>query len=200
MRKLLVAVGIALGAAAAHADNTSFYLGAGVSRDYVSDITYNGVDFARIHGTSWKVFAGMRPVHIFAIEAGYLDLISPTSTAPPPAAQPACPGCPVPRVLPTTGSNNAQAFTGYAVAFLPLPLPFLDVFGKAGVSRWKLSFNSALSPVGQPVAESGTEFAWGLGTQVHFGNFGGRLEYENFKIPSTNGARVVSLDAFLNLY
>jgi len=29
--------------------------------------------------------------------------------------------------------------------------------------------------------------------------FGARLEYENFNIPQTSGARIVSLSVFLNL-
>ncbi len=48
-------------------------------------------------------------------------------------------------------------------------------------------------------SQSGTGFAWGLGTQVHVGNFGGRLEYETFSIPNTSGAHLVSLSAYLNL-
>jgi hypothetical protein len=32
------------------------------------------------------------------------------------------------------------------------------------------------------------------------GNIGARLEYESFRIPSTNGAKIVSLTVFLNLY
>ena len=39
-----------------------------------------------------------------------------------------------------------------------------------------------------------------LGTQVHLGNSGGRLECEKLNIASTNGASVVSLTVFLNLY
>jgi len=39
-----------------------------------------------------------------------------------------------------------------------------------------------------------------VGTQVHVGRIGGRLEYESFRIPNTDGANVVSLSVFLNLY
>ena len=59
-----------------------------------------------------------------------------------------------------------------------------------------------LSPPGGSsyLSDNGTEFAWGVGTQVHVGNFGARLEYEGFRIPNTNGANVVSLTVYLNLY
>lgn len=183
MRRLLLLMTLAFAAGAAHADNGSFYVGAGVSKDKLSDIANQGTNFADIDSTSWKVFAGFRPISVFAVEADYLDLGSQTST-----------------FVTTTTSSNAKAFAGYAVGFLPIPLPFLDLFGKAGLARWKLN-GSAVSPL-LPVSfsTSGTEFAWGVGTQVHVGNFGARLEYENFRIPSTNGANVVSLEAFVNIF
>jgi hypothetical protein len=34
---------------------------------------------------------------------------------------------------------DAKAFAGYGVGFLPLPVPFFDLFAKAGVARWELS-------------------------------------------------------------
>jgi hypothetical protein len=120
-------------------------------------------------------------VSVFAIEADYIDLGSQTST-----------------FVTTTTSSNAKAFAGYAVGFLPIPLPYLDVFGKAGLSRWRLN-GSAASPL-TSFSTSGTEFAWGAGVGVHVGNFGARLEYENFRIPNTNGANVTSLEVFLNLF
>jgi hypothetical protein len=48
-------------------------------------------------------------------------------------------------------------------------------------------------------SNQGTEFAWGLGAQAHIGNIGGRLEYEDFNIPNTNGAKVFTLAFILNL-
>jgi hypothetical protein len=194
MRRLLLAIALALGASAAQADNGSFYLGAGISKDKLSDIVNAGTNFADIDSTSWKVYAGLRPLSVFAIEADYLDLGSQTNRVPPGVGT--CPvgGCPV-------FHSDAKAFAGYAVGFLPIPLPFLDVFGKAGLARWKLN-GSSLSPLAPPssFSNSGTEFAWGVGTQVHVGNFGARLEYENFRIPGTNGANVVSLEVFLNAF
>ena len=183
MRRLLLILALALGASAARADNGFFYVGAGISKDRLSDIVNAGTNFADIDSTSWKAFLGFRPVSVVAVEADYLDLGSQTSS-----------------FVNTSTHSDAKAFAGYAVGFLPIPLPFLDIFGKAGLARWKLN-GSALSPLAPPTSfsNSGTEFAWGLGTQVHVGNIGGRLEYENFRIPGTNGASVVSLAVFLNL-
>ena len=184
MRRLLLGLVLLAGASAADAGNPYFYVGGGISKDKLSDIVNAGTNFADIDNTSWKLFAGLRPVSLFAVEADYLDLGSQTST-----------------FVSTTTRSDAKAFAGYAVGFLPIPLPFLDVFGKAGLARWKLN-GSALSPVSPPssFSNNGTEFAWGVGTQVHVGNFGARLEYENFRIPSTNGADVVSLEVFLNIF
>ena len=50
------------------------------------------------------------------------------------------------------------------------------------------------------LSDNGTQFAWGAGGQVHFGNLGARLEYENFSIRNTSGANLVSLGVFLNLF
>ncbi len=181
MYRLLLVIALALGASAAQADNAYFYVGGGISKDKLSDIVNSGTNFADIDSTSWKLFAGLRPVSVVAIEADYLDLGSQTST-----------------FVTTTTSSNAKAFAGYAVGFLPIPLPFLDVFGKAGLARWRLN-GSGASPL-TSFSTSGTEFAWGAGAAVHVGNFGARLEYENFRIPNTNGAKVTSLEVFLNIF
>jgi hypothetical protein len=187
MRKLMLMAALALGAGVAQADNGFFYLGAGISKNKVSDITNGAANFADIDNTSWKVLAGFRPVSVFAVEADYLNLGSQTNT-----------------FLGGAGNSHsdAKAFAGYAVGFLPIPVPFLDVYGKAGVARWKLNGVSGSGlPPGSFFAFSnqGTEFAWGVGAQAHIGNIGGRLEYENFNIPNTNGAKVFSLAVILNL-
>lgn len=182
MRRFLLVIALVLGAGAAWADDGTFYAGAGISKDKLSDIANQGTNFADIDSTSWKLFAGFRPISAFAIEADYLDLGSQTST-----------------FVTTSTHSDAKAFAGYAVGFLPIPVPYLDVFGKAGLSRVKLN-GSAASPLpAVSFSTSGTEFAWGAGAGVHVGNFGARLEYERFNIPSTSGANVVSLDLYLNI-
>lgn len=187
MRKHLLGLVLALGAAVAHADNGFFYLGAGISRDKVSDITNSGVSFSDINHTSWKALAGFRPISPLAVEVDYMDLGSQTNS-----------------FFGGAGVNHsdAKAFAGYAVGFLPIPVPYLDVYGKAGLARWKLdgTASSAATPGNFfAFSDQGTEFAWGVGTQAHIGNIGGRLEYESFNIPNTNGAKVITLAVILNL-
>ena len=177
MRKLLLLAVLTLAASAAWADDGSFYVGAGISKDKLSDIANQGTNFADIDNTSWKAFAGFRPLSVFAVEADYYDLGSDTNNF-------------------SGTSSHAKAFGAYGVGYLPIPVPFLDVFGKAGLARWKLDGSSPVTSF----SSSGTEFAWGVGAGVHVGNFGARLEYEDFRIPNTNGAKITSLDLYLNIF
>lgn len=181
MRKFLALIALALAAGVAHADNGTFYVGAGIARDNLKDITATASD---LNSTNWKIWAGLRPMSVFAIEADYIDLGSQTISNPA-----------------TSTHVDYKAFAGYAVGYLPIPVPYLDVFGKAGLARWNSSGGSSIP--GGPffsLSDEGTQFAWGIGAQVHVGNFGGRLEYENFSIRNTNGANIVSLSVFLNLF
>jgi hypothetical protein len=173
---------LALGASAARAENGFFYLGAGVVRNSLSDITALG-GLPDLSNTSWKAFGGVRPLNWLAAEMDYIDLGSGSSTT-------------------TSGGSahaDGSALAAYAVGFLPIPLPVVDVYGKAGLARWKLNgdINSLVSP--GSLSTKGTEFAWGIGVQAHISMIGARLEYENFNIPNTSGAKVTSLSVFLNL-
>ena len=183
MRKVLLLLTLALGAGAARADQGMVYLGAGLSNDNLRDIAATN---SNLNSTSWKVWGGVRPISLFAIEADYIDLGSQTVTAPGGVAT----------------HLNYKAFTGYAVGYAPIPIPWVDVFGKVGLARW--NSNGSTSP-GAPaglfsLSDNGTQFAWGIGGQIHAGNFGARLEYENFSIRNTGGANIVSLGVFFNVF
>jgi len=193
MRRLLIVTVLVLSTGIARADNGMLYLGAGITRDTLKDIAATNGD---LDSTNWKVYAGFRPISMLAVEADYIDLGSQTIDSSP---------------SPDYNSTHLQykAFAGYAVGFAPIPVPYLDVFGKIGVARWTLSGgNTAVCGLcantpGRSffsLSDNGTQFAWGVGGQVHVGNFGGRLEYENFNIRNTDGANVISLSVFLNLF
>jgi hypothetical protein len=181
MRKWFTAAVLLAMAGAAHADEGFVYLGAGVTRSSVSDIAAIGT---KLEGTAWKAFGGFRPIKLFAVEADYIDLGSRSS-----------------QYVNTNTNLHYEALAGYAVVFAPIPLPYLDVFGKLGVARWSSSGSATTFPGGSlfSLSGNGTEFAWGVGTQAFFGHFGGRLEYEGFNIPNTSGASVVSLSVILSL-
>jgi hypothetical protein len=186
MRKLLSLL-LALAAGVAQADSPTFYFGAGISRNQLSGISNAGIDYSNISEDSWKVFAGVRPLSFIAGELDYMDMGSGTSTF----------------GNGNTTTSKAKAFAGYAVGFLPIPVPYLDLFAKAGLARYELSGNGTAGGGAVPLlsfSTNGTEFAWGGGAQVHFGNFGARLEYENFNMTNTSGAGIVSLSLMLNFF
>lgn len=186
MRTLLLLTALAFGASVAQADNGSFYLGAGVTSNKVNDIVVQGTAFPDIHSTSLKVFAGFRPIDAFAVEADYFDLGSETVEGP-------CTFCCM-QVCRGLFQSDAKAFAAYALGFLPIPVPYLDIYGKVGIARSKVNTNE----IGSAISNHGTEFAWGLGVQARSSIGGARLEYEDLKIPNTSGAKVASLSVFVS--
>ncbi len=173
MRMLLPALILALAGTAAQAADNGFYLGAGISKAKVNDIFGSGSNLD-IDNTAWKAIAGFRPINLFAVEVNYMDLGSKSRDF----------GI-------TTAHADAKAFSGHALVFLPIPVPFLDLYGKAGLARWDLKGNAGGSLV--RFDESGTEFAWGAGAQLRFGSFAARLEYDNFDIKNTDGVDLYTL-------
>ena len=198
MRRLLLVIALALCASVAQADNGLFYLGAGVTSNHVDSVGVPGIDnyFPKISSTSWQVFIGFRPIKLFAVEADYLDLGSSSNTVQTPLSCADIGSCSV------AWESGAKAFAGYALGFLPIPLPYLDIYGKAGLARYKLNrsitdYNSGGAPIdSRAFPENSTVFTWGAGVQAHIGIIGARLEYEGFDTASTS---VFSLSVFLNL-
>lgn len=135
LRTVLITTALALTTAVAHADS-SVYIGAGVGRGHVSDIYHTGEipglgPFFHIdNATAWDAIIGLRPVQPFAVEATYIDLGSDTYHW-------------------NNGqvSYNAHAAALYAIGFLPLPLPHLEVYGKAGLAQWQLNGKTYISIV-----------------------------------------------------
>ena len=77
----------------------------------------------------------------------------------------------------------------FGVGYLPLPIPFIDVFGKLGVARLQTDVTTFEGPpcaqnTGCPVAtfyrqdESNTRFAYGVGVQSKAWGISFRAEYE----------------------
>jgi hypothetical protein len=171
MRNLLIGATLTLGATAAHAQLPDAYVGAGVSQARLDNILGAGRHFD-LHNTAWKAFVGVKPLPFLGAEANYMDLGSKSGFR--------------------AGHLGAHAFSAFALGFVPLPLPFIDVFGKAGAARWNLTgdTNSSLFALD----DHGTDFAWGGGAQARFGALGLRLEYEQFNVRNTDGVKAVSFD------
>lgn len=178
MRKFLLFPVLALAAAsAAHADDsavTSVYAGAGLMSADVQNIEGSGFN---IDNTSVKALAGVR-LSLIGAEVDYYRLGSDSRN-----------------FYFGNANADARAFAAYAVGYLPLPI--VDFFGKVGVDRWQLSGSSTNASLFQ-FSDSGTQLAWGLGAQEHFGNFMARVEYEHLAISNSDGGRVISLDVAYN--
>jgi opacity protein-like surface antigen len=185
----LVAASLALGASFASAvradDYTAgLYAGASVGVADVRSQGYANVDYYGFDEThaAWKLFGGIRPVEPLGVELDYINFGHPSTGA---------------NYSYTNANVEAQAAALYAVGYLPVPLPFLDVFGKAGVSRLYQD-TTAYYPTS---CESGhlcaqysgiyhqdmwsTAFAYGAGVQAKFGSLAVRAEYE--RISGNNG-------------
>jgi len=179
---------------AALADNPlGFYIGAGVGESQIGNNYnyYNPYGYSgpyRDHDAAWKVIAGLRPIPFVGAELEYIDFGN-------------------------AGGNNGyyngfydygvsahpKATVLYGVGYLPIPLPFLDVYGKLGLAHLQTN-NSYFSPIaGECSAVAGgscssfesrfdeqdNKLAYGAGVQTKFQDFAFRGEYE--RISSTFG-------------
>jgi hypothetical protein len=159
---------------AATAADTGFYVGAGYVRAQVNNVLgTTGYGF-KIDDNAWKAIVGFRPIPPFAVEANYVDLGHQSHGL--------LGGNPY-------GRADARAFDIFGVGLLPLGP--IDLYGKAGGARWTLSADST-GPNNTlfHLDRNGTSFVWGAGIQAHWGPVGGRLEYEHFNMPYTDGARL----------
>jgi hypothetical protein len=170
MRSILVVGALALASGAAQAADNGVFLGAAVTQTNINALTTN-VD---VKDTSYKLILGVRPIDSVGIEVNYLDLGHDRATLGPVAA-----------------SADATAFAGYVVGYVKLPL--LDIYGKIGAARWETRAQLLGGGTSLSLKDSGTDLAYGAGLQARFGSLAGRLEYERFKVGSSNGADLVSL-------
>jgi len=175
MRKLFLASALALFASAAQADDLlGLYAGAGIVRAKMEDVFHTNFAFSN---TSWKLYGGFRPLGFpLGVDVDYVDLGSRTAGT-----------------FKGLAHANSKAFAAYAVGYLPIPVPDIDVYGKAGLARWQFDGNYS-SPSLFSVSENGTDFAWGVGGQVHFlGRFAARLEYEHYNVHEADDVQLYSL-------
>jgi hypothetical protein len=163
----------------ATAADTGLYVGGGYVRAQVNNV-FGTTDYNfKIDDNAYKAIVGFRPIPPFAVEANYVNLGHQSSD--------------LLGGYNPFGHADSRAFDIAGVGFLPLGP--VDLFGKAGGARWTLSGdlqgpNNTLFALNR----SGTSFLWGAGVQAHWGPLGGRLEYEHFQMPDTDGARLFSAD------
>jgi opacity protein-like surface antigen len=134
--------------------------------------------------SAWKVTAGIRPISPLGVELQYIDFGNYSAG------------------LTNTGPGgltevDAKAVTLSALGYLPLPVPFLDIYGKAGVARLHVT-TTEVPPVPYCPDVSGcfastfnisdwsTNFAYGAGVQGKIGALGIRAEYERISASGEN--------------
>jgi opacity protein-like surface antigen len=155
---------------AAHAENElSAYVGAGIGRSQMDIDSQN----ASLHGTGWKAVVGVRALDFLGAEAEYVDL-----------------GRARVNTQYAQLDSRASGPAVFGLAYLPIPIPYLDVFGKAGIAniqqRATLQSNgggsACLPGVGcDGFNRSESEFAWGGGVQVKVAKIAVRAEFEQYR-------------------
>jgi len=160
------------------------YIGAGVGYSTIrsDDPAYGYPGYYNDHETAWKGVIGIRPISLLGVEAEYIDFGQP-------------------------GHHNGNYDVNYygydshprapvlfGVGYLPIPIPYIDIYAKAGVARLKLTLNDyeqtsctnancSYVLVGRSDVTQ-TKFAWGAGvsSKLPFG-FTVRAEYERIASP-----------------
>lgn len=148
-------------------DLIGFYLGGSYGQGTVEVEAFNA-EFSEDHA-AWKVLAGVRPISLLGAELAYLDFGHPSGTAAGFAAD-----------------ASLKGQSAFGMLYLPLPLPVLDVFVKAGVARLDASGTVSSSSGTLSFDETDTKFAAGAGAQLKFGSLAIRAEYERFETDNAN--------------
>ncbi len=102
------------------------YFGAAIGESHVrtakeinGDTNYES-EFDQAH-SAWKVTAGIRPISPLGVELEYIDFGNPSSSTNSGFGE--------------ISRADAKALALFGVGYLPLPAPFLTVYGKFGISR-----------------------------------------------------------------
>jgi opacity protein-like surface antigen len=151
-------LGLAAAPAQAQVPGVDFYIGAGIGQSNadIDDVEVTDLDEK---DTAWKLFAGARFASVFGAELNYIDFGKATSEE---------------------AEAAYKGFAGYGLFYLPLPLPVLDIYAKAGFTRIEVDID-----VGDMDSEN-TKFAYGLGVQLKLGSWAIRGEWERFKVEDSN--------------
>jgi hypothetical protein len=165
LRHAVTAVGtagaLALAAGPASAQGVpglAVYVGAGVGQSNAdSGADDFGVSEFDKKDFSWKAFAGVRAFSFLGAELDYIDFGKPNGGG---------------------ADFKYKGLAGYGLYYLPIPLPVLDVYVKAGLAR----LDADLKVNSNSFSTDDTKFAFGGGVQLKFGSWAIRGEYEQYKI------------------
>lgn len=169
---LLASSGVAL--AQDPQDSRGFYFGGGITQTRFDEDNFSLADVDD-EDNSWKAIAGYRVAPPFAIEANYVDFGEARAAS-------LVPGIPESRA-------EAKAIAAYAVGMVPMP--WFDLYAKAGAARIDAELTDAANSITRD--DDTTEFAYGGGAQARFGNFALRAEYEKFDTDIVGDLDLISL-------
>ena len=161
-------------AAASSMNPLGFYVGGGVgqTRSGIHNFDSWGFEGSNAawddHPTAWNAIIGIRPLSRFAVEGQYIDFGATHFDSGDIA----------------NSRARVDAFALYAVGFLPIPLPYLDLFGKIGMARVRASA-SGEALCGSSIScafrfdgrDSDSQFTYGLGAQLKYQAVAFRVEY-----------------------
>jgi opacity protein-like surface antigen len=173
-------------------DALGLYVGAGVGQSTLKQDYYQ----VNSHVTGWKLEAGWHPIPFLGADVEYVDLGSKNVTYTSPGGT-------------TSLSTSARAPAVFVVGYLPVPAPWLGLYGKFGAARVQSKTDGRQGPpcstgfecpaVIAPISSdvTSTKFAWGAGAEFKFGLPGIRVEYERLNGPQGDNA-LLSVAATLN--
>lgn len=158
-------------------DPFGFYIGAAAGESDVRldrSLTSTLNDVSE-HHSGWKAMVGIRPLPIVGAELEYLDFGNPSYAS---GVSP----------IITSGVVDAKAEALFGIVYAPIPIPFLDVYGKLGMTRLQNTANGRTSGLPCPsnsvncgviaVSRTNTDLGYGAGVQFKFGAAAVRAEYE----------------------
>ncbi len=177
----LVAI-LAVAAIPAAAADNGFYVGASLGgssievRDFdeeFGDLNFSDGDY------SYKLFAGYRFMSFLGVEAGYVDLGSPSDV--------------VGEIEEIDLKIGVDGWDAFAVGFLPIGP--VDLFAKVGLISWDADIRAAFEDIVDHDSDSGTDAAWGLGVALRLGSIAVRAEGERFEIGGADEVYMFSVGA-----
>jgi opacity protein-like surface antigen len=138
--------------------------------------------------TGWKAFVGVRPISQLAIEVSYTDFGKAFGPGPPDLI-----------VSYYDATSKQNAISAFAIGYLPLPVPFLDLYAKLGLADLHTDRQVTWAPYDCPAGEPSicsphtfsdnrwnTDLTYGAGVQAKFGPFAVRAEYERINAHGGN--------------
>jgi Outer membrane protein beta-barrel domain len=163
------------------------YFGGGVGESTIrsDDSAYGTPAYYNDHETAWKAIIGVRPISFVGAEVEYIDF-----------GQPSHHYSYYQDVNYYGYDSHPTAPVLFGVGYLPIPIPFIDIFAKAGVARLRLNIDDYVAPTcaaGQTCPDyvlegrksvTATKFAYGGGisSKLPLG-FTVRAEYERIASP-----------------